>query len=76
MFFMMMTPIFSISTGNNPKDTDKGEILSKEKKNLKCKHCGGTMRYYVNSTTCQMCGRYPHHECENCQFPKEKKDEE
>lgn len=50
--------------------------MGKEKKNLKCKHCGGTMRYYVNSVTCQMCGRYPDHECERCQFLKEEKDAE
>ena len=40
--------------------------VNEQKKNLKCKHCGGMMSYSPGGHTCIMCGRADYHECDRC----------
>ncbi len=42
----------------------------KANKVIRCRHCGGPMRFYRDGINCLMCGRGLEHSCDRCRQPE------
>lgn len=49
---------------------DYDALGQKNRRAIRCSHCGGAMRDYRDGINCLLCGRTLEHSCDRCKHPE------